>query len=363
MEMFNYKESSFELFNEGVEGVIEATKRTMEGIKDRKSYEELLKGLNETVAGIIVNNTPFAQKYEEEGAKVLKNPMVLKNENAIAQFNAFIAQVIYATIPMSASAKWGEEFMEVRQAGWGETARFLVSSNDLFQINEIAEGIVWGNLQPIYNNEVTVNASPIQVGTKVNFYAVASGNFDWGNFGLRAAVSFNSCTMIRAINALTSATTELGAAYTQAGISADTWTTMAQRISAANGGADVYALGTIGALGKAIPNTVGLQYGLGKEVMDKGYLDKYMGVRLIPLDNAIVPGTLNSSAKLLLADDRIYLLPLGHERPIKVLYEGDSIEVTRDALRSTDKTYAVNVTYRIGVAAVVGNKFGVITLE
>ena len=103
--------------------------------------------------------------------------------------------------------------------------------------------------------------------------------------------------------------------------------------------------------------------GIGKEVMDKGYLDKYMGVRLIPLDNAIVPGTLNSSAKLLLADDRIYLLPLGHERPIKVLYEGDSIEVTRDALHSTDKTYAVNVTYRIGVAAVVGNKFGVITLE
>ena len=44
MEMFNYRESSFELFNEGVEGAIEATKRTMEGIKDRKSYEELLKG-------------------------------------------------------------------------------------------------------------------------------------------------------------------------------------------------------------------------------------------------------------------------------------------------------------------------------
>ena len=362
MTMFNYRESESKLFNDIVDGAIEATKMAIEGVKDRKAYDEMNKLICENFAKYAVEGTRYADKYEEVGANLLKNPVIRKNKDVVENFNAVIAQIIYAVVPMSTSSRFGEEFMQVSQVGWGDSARFLISSNDLFQINEIAEGINWGVLQPIYNNEVTLNCSPITVGTSIDFYAVASGNFDWGNFGLRAGTSFNAYIMIRAINALTSVTANLGAAYTQAGVASDTWTTLAQRVSAANGGSGVYAVGTIGALGKALPSTVGLQYGLGKEVMDKGYLDKYLGVSMIPLDNAIRPGTVNSSAELLLADDRIYILGAANDHPIKVCFEGDTIEVEEDAAHTTDKCYAVEITYRVGVAAILGNKLGVITL-
>lgn len=363
MTMFAYRESENKVFNAIVDGAIEATKQTIEGVKDRKAYEEMNALISENFAKYGVGETRYASKFEAEGMNVLKNPIITRDKDVRANFDAVIAQIIYATIPMSTSSRFGEEFMQVSQVGWGDTARYLISSNDLFQINEIAEGVNWGVLQPIYNDEVTVNCSPITVGTSIDFYAVASGNFDWGNFGMRAGVSFNSYIMIRAINALTSVTANLGAAYSQAGVAQDTWTTLAQRVSAANGGADVYAVGTIGALGKALPNVVGLQYGLGKEMMDKGYLDKYMGVKLLPLDNAIRPGTVNSGAELLLADDRIYFLAAAHDHPIKTVFEGDSIQIEADAMHTTDKCYAITITYRVGVAAVLGNKFGVLSLN
>lgn len=363
MRMFNYKESGNETFNLVVDGIIAATRQSIEGVKDRKAYDEMISDLNENMVKYAVAETRYEGQYEKDGAKILKNPSISRNKNVRENFDAVIAEVINAVIPMSTSAKWGEEFMEVRQVGWGDTARFLISSNDLFQINEIAEGINWGVMQPIYNNEVTVNASPITVDTYVDFYEVAAGVFDWGNFGMRAGVSFNAYIMLRAINALTSAAAGLGAAYNQAGIASGTWTTLAQRVAAANGGSAVYALGTIGALGKALPTTVGLQYGLGEEVMDKGHLDKYMGVTLLPLDNAIRPGTVNSTAELLLGDDKIYMLPVGHDHPVKVVYEGNSVVIEENPERTTDKRYAITVQYRVGIAAVVGSKFGIITLE
>ena len=145
MTMFNYRESESKLFNDIVDGAIEATKMAIEGVKDRKAYDEMNKLICENFAKYAVEGTRYADKYEEVGANLLKNPVIRKNKDVVENFNAVIAQIIYAVVPMSTSSRFGEEFMQVSQVGWGDSARFLISSNDLFQINEIAEGIVWGN--------------------------------------------------------------------------------------------------------------------------------------------------------------------------------------------------------------------------
>lgn len=358
--MFNYNRSDDELFNAVVDGAVESVRLTLNGIEDRKAYEEMQSLINDKAVKLATVGTRYEKNYETEGAACLKNPNVAKN--CRANFDAVIAEIINAAIPMTTSKRFGETFMEIHQVGFGDTARFLISSNDLFKVNEVAEGVQRGVLQPIYNDEITVNASPIQIATAVDFYAVAAGNFDWGNFGLRAGYSFNGAIMLRAIAALASATTNLGAAYTQAGVTTNSWATLVSRVSAANGGAPVYALGTLPALNQCVPNTVGLQYGLGQEVAKEGFLDKYLSARLIPLDQFIVPGTVNGAATLGLKDDKVYLVAADQYKPIKVVYEGNSVVVEMDKDQTTDKTYRIWVTMRIGTAAVVGSKFGVITL-
>lgn len=358
--MFNYNRSDDELFNSVVDAAVESTRISLNGVENRAQYEADQKLINEQIVKYAVQGTRYESAFEKDGAAIMKNPMVVKA--CRANFDAVIAEIINAAIPMTTSKRFGDTFMEIHQVGWGDTARFLISSNDLFKVNEIAEGVQRGILQPIYNNEVTVDCGPIQIATAIDFYAVASGNFDWGNFGMRAGYSFNGAIMLRAIAALASATNNLGAAYSQAGVATNSWATLVSRVSAANGGASVYGLGTLVALNQCIPSTVGLQYGLGTEVSKEGFLDKYLGARLIPLDQFIVPGTVNSSAALGLKDDKVYLVAADQYKPVKVVYEGMSVVVEMDKDQTTDKTYRIWVTMRVGVAAVVGSKFGVITL-
>lgn len=358
MMLFNYVKSDEEMFNTIVDGAIESTRLAMEGNVNRKEYEDLQNDLNANIAKYLVEGTRYAAK----GSEALKDPNVTRNRSIREKFDAVIAQVINSVIPMTASRVYGESFMDIHQIGWGDTARFLVSSNDLWKVNEIAEGILRATLQPIYNDEITVNCGTVEIATSIDWYAVAAGVFDWGQFGLRAGRSFEGYIMLKAIAAMTSVGDELGAAYTAAGVSTDQWTTLVDRVSAANGGAAVYGLGTLAALNQVIPATVGLQYGLGEEVAKKGYLDMYLGSRLIPIDQFIVPGTVNTTAQLGVPTDVIYLVAADQYKPVKVVFEGDSVVVEAIPERTTDKVYGISIQMKIGVAAVVGSKMGIITL-
>lgn len=362
LSMFNYSKSDMEIFNDIVDGVNEAVRQNIVGIKDRKAYDELNQAINENVAKYLVSGTRYEAAYESQKSELLKNPMVTKNKGVKENFDAVLAQIITSAIPLTTSSRFGDTFMDVHQIGWGDTARFVVSSNDLFRVNEIAEGVNRGVLQPIYNNEFTVDCGPITISTGVDFYLVAAGNFDWGNFGMRAGASFNGYIMLKAIAALATAINNQSGAYTQAGISTNTWTTLVQKVGAANGGRPVYVLGTLTDLGQAIPQTVGLQYGLGEEVAKDGYLDKYLTAKLVPFDQFIVPGTVNSTADLGIENGKLYFIPGDNYKIIKTVYEGNSVVIEEDPVNTTDKFYGITVTYRVGVAAVVGNKIGVITL-
>lgn len=365
MTLFNYTKSEDENFNAIVEGVANSVARVLEGDCNSKEYFDIQSDINFSMAKYLVSGTRYESQFEKKGAEageLLKNPNVSRNKDVRANFNAIIAQIITTVLPMTTSRAYGEAFMDVHQVGWGDTARFIISSNDLFKVNEIAEGIHRATLQPIYNNEITVNCGTIEVATSIDWYAVAAGVFDWGQFGARAGRSFEGYILLKAIAAMSSATTELGSAYSASGVDTEQWSTLAERVSAANNGARVYALGTLTALNQAIPATVGLQYGLGNEVAKEGFLDKYLGVPLVVIDQVMVPGTVNTTAQLAIPADTIYLIAADQYKPVKVVFEGNSVVVEEIPEYSTDKTYGVSLQMKIGVAAIVGSKFGVITL-
>ena len=168
--------------------------------------------------------------------------------------------------------------------------------------------------------------------------------------------------MLKAIAALLSSFPKTGTPFAAAGISDNQWTTLAERVSSANGGADVYALGTLAALAKVFPSQTGLQYGLGQEIAKDGKLDRYLGVRLVPIDNYILPNTLNTTAVLGVPQNTIIMVAADSYKPVKVVFEGNSVSVEWDPTHTTDKTYRIGIQMRIGVAAIVGSAVGVITL-
>ena len=51
---------------------------------------------------------------------------------------------------------------------------------------------------------------------------------------------------------------------------------------------------------------------------------------------------------------------MGMYKPVKVVFEGNTVTVAEDARNTKDHTYALTIDMRIGVDVIVGSKFGAI---
>lgn len=361
LKMFNYNKKSDE-FNYIIDEAIQfaAAQKQNKPIENR---EERLAALNDAVIKYSVSGTRYESLYEAKGAEIFKDPRVQKNSDVLENFNAIIAEIINPILPMVSNEDFVRFFAEVRQIGWGDTARFVIKSNELYKVNEIAEGVLRGTMQIIHDDEMTINTKNVEIVTEVDFYQVASLNFDFGDFGLRAARSFEQYVFLKVIAALNTATAVNGAVYSASGFTKANWATIAQKVSAANGGSSVWAIGTLGALNNVVPSETGLQMGLGQRLADEGYLERFMGVRLVCLDPAFnTPYGVNTNGDLAFADDEIYFIAVGAYRPIGIVYEGDTLVVERDYTHTPDKTYRIKIGMRVGVGAVLGSKFGLLNL-
>lgn len=361
MTMFNYRQGS-QKFNDNIDESVALAAAKLEG-KVLANHDERVKNLCYTIMEDCFSGTRYEAAFADKGLELVKNPMATRNTEFRENFDAVIAQIINPILPMVSNVDFIRFLAEVRQVGFGDTARFIVRSNELYKVNEIASGVNRGILQPIHNDEITVNASPVEIAAEIDWYAVAAGVFDFGDFGLRAARSFEAFIFLKVVNAMTSATTKAGAAYSISGFSNSNWSTLAQRVSAASGGADVFAIGTLAALNQVVPAAAGLQYGLGQKMADQGYLDRYMGTRLICLDQALTFDSVNTTADFVVPNDKIYMLPVYGDKPVKIVYEGDQSVVEWIPDQCTDRTYRIRIQFRIGVAAIVGSKFATMSLS
>lgn len=154
------------------------------------------------------------------------------------------------------------------------------------------------------------------------------------------------------------------AGYMANGLTDENWLKVARLVKLANGGADVYALGTSIALASVLPDSAkGFRYGEDSAIVKDGFLPDYKNVPLIELGNALVPNTINGEPEVVLPDDIIYFLPLGMNKPIKVVMEGNTVSVEKAPLFAADHTYGFTVDMRMGMDAIVGSKAGAITLN
>ena len=363
-QTFSYNRQG-ENFNAIIDTAVEHAIQNMSGNKRSENYAEEQKNLNAAIVRYCLEGTRYADKYSENVLDAVKDPRVKKDATFRDNFNTVIAEIINAVVPMVSTPRYSDALAEVVQVGFGDTARFLAASNQLFKVNEIAEGVQRGVLQPIYNDEYTVNGTPVEIATAINWFQVAAGSFDWGMFGLRAGKSFESYIFLKMIQAMTSATALVGSGYSAAGMNDGNWDTLAERVRAANGGADVYAIGTVSAMGKVIPENNYLQIGLSPEWAKEGALSRYHSVPLVICPNVLKPTTINTTADLAIPTNLIYFIAADSYRPVKVVFFGDSVTVEEypfDA-GNADRSYGIKIEYRIGISAIVGSKFGTLTLE
>ena len=336
--------------------------RTSKEFANSEDYKMKNKLLSEAIAKYC-----FEENGKEyTGLDMLKNAMNRK-ASFKETFDTVVAAMITPILPKLTSDRY-QTLYDVTQVGFGDNAKYTVESNELFIVQEGAEGIARGGIQTMYNTEYTVKASKKTITVGLDWYHMASGVLDWGNWGLKIARSFEAyinASVIKSLEKVIKTPDELKshgiAGYVANGISDTNWLTVARNVRLANGDAPVYAMGTDLALAEVLPEaTEGFRFGSTDDYVVKGHLPMYKSVPLIGIDNALVPNTINGTPKTTVADDYIYMIALGGYKPVHVVFEGDTVQVNEDGVNSTDNTYAMTIDVRIGVDVIVGSKFGAI---
>lgn len=359
-KFFSYTRTADESFNSLVDCTLDLARNCYEG-KKAADYEAKNKDLLEAMGKKAVEGTAYAASFETEGLSIFNRPMVKNNSTVRDNFNAVIAQVVNCIVPEVVNDTFSRFIAEVHQVGYGETARFIIESNDLFKVNAKAEGVRKGVDQPMFDEEITVNASPVTIDACIDWYPFAAGVFDMGNFALKIARSFMAYIFLKSIKGMTKAMTIFGAAYKTNGVTPELFGTLRERVSAANGGMNVVAIGTAVALSE-LTLAGNFQVEIGEEMNKVGYLTQYLGVPVLALKNVLVPGTTNTTAKLALDDKKIYIVPVGGARPVKIVFEGNEISVSFNPDMTSDRRYGISVELRVGIEAVCGPKYGMIEL-
>lgn len=353
-----------------VDSILNLARQSYANKKDA-DYETKNRYVCGELAKYALQGSAFAADNGDQALENTKKIMA-RNGSFRERFNLILSQVVTAIVPEVNNDAFSRYIAEVHQIGYGDTSVFQIGSNDLFAVKEKAEGIRRGVDQPMFDDEITVNAHPVTIDAHIDWYPFAAGRVDMGNFALKIAKSFSAYVFIKAVKGMLAVSSEsgssdidtatkYGAAYTVNGVGAKNWGTLRERVSAANGGMGVIAIGTAVALSSASLEG-NYQVQIGEEMNKVGYLDQYLNTPLIAIDNVLVPGTTNTTAELALPDDRIFMVPVAGDKPVKIVFEGHEVAVEVDPEHTSDVRYGLSIEMRVGISAVCGSKYGTIKL-
>jgi hypothetical protein len=253
-------------------------------------------------------------------------------------------------------------YSEIRNAGFGDSFSFDIKPRDLFVISKSGHGQKQTEVHKQFDTTVTVVPVPHQITVEVALYRVLAGKESLAEFTAKAVKSIEAQMTVDTYNVFAAAMGNLalvGAspnAYMKvAGYSQDALISLAQRVSAWNGGQKVILAGTQRALQYILPNDANYRYDIESEFVKVGYIRTAFGYDTMVLPQLAAWGTPFTVA---LSDANVYFLCTGVNKPVKLCIEGSTLSnVTAPFDNSNltqDATFIKNWQAAVATNAIAG---------
>lgn len=145
-------------------------------------------------------------------------------------------------------------------------------------------------------------------------------------------------------------------------LSTDAVITLVDDIQRATG-EEVVIMGTKAALSKlnALEDIQWVSDDMKNERHTTGKIGIFMGVKLVEIPQAYAPNTTES---VLVDNAKLLFMPVGENRFIKLYNEGEAqVKEVSDGTTNMDGTMEYEYQMKMGVATIIGKKFGVWTIE
>ena len=271
-----------------------------------------------------------------------------------------------------------EPFAETVGVGFGETYQLTITSNDI----PIFQDSSWGASRNVptntfYAKDYVMNPSPRTAQVKFKWHQLISNGMDFGQFFANLTAGLYAKTMgmfSEAMVAATGDTTLIPTGLTTT-FSNVNWVTLANKVSAVNNVSvgNLIAFGGLVGLSKVLPKDAtgstnvnmdaAIATLLGADYIKSGYLGEFMGVRLMPLIDAVVPGTQNGNVTTVLPQNKIWMMASTGRKPLTIAMNEDTpITIEFDPEQSGDFMIGANVTVALDIVAVFASRVGVTSI-
>lgn len=311
------------------------------------------------------------ETFRQNQRQYLGDPSFLRVLAGIVR--EIITPILPATI--SGAMDWLAETVYVPM---GQTYELDVQSNDIF----LFEDDSWGASRSkpsnyLYSKSITLNPTLRTAKSTIKWYQLVGNNADLGRTFNAISAGMYSKIMGLWANALVNASnnTALVPANMKFTFSNTNWVNAAKRVAMLNNTSfrNVMAFGDVMALSHVLPNNANgqntnldaaLATMLGVDWARYGYLGDFMGVRLFPVDNVVVPGTQNTTIQEVLPNNTIWMTaaPTAAYKPVYIAFEeGTPITLTLDPSTAADQTIDIMVSFSVDVRPVLASRISVIS--
>lgn len=244
---------------------------------------------------------------------------------------AVISALVDMVLPESLIDSIGT-YTEFHTVGYGDSLSIAITPRDLFAVSKAGHAKRQGELKKQYAGQVTIVPVNHQISVYVDLFRVLAGLESLAEFMAKCAQSIETQMAYDAYAAFDTAMVALplvggdaNAFLRVAGYTQDSLISLAQKVTAYNGGRQAVIVGTKLALSKILPANGNYRYSLESDYVKLGFIRDFFGYSLIELPqvaNWATPFTLK------LDDTHIYVVSPSANKLIHLALGGDTLSYT-----------------------------------
>jgi hypothetical protein len=286
----------------------------------------------------------------------VSNPMI-----SWATF-AVVNQLVDLVLPDSLIDSIGM-YTDIRQIDWGDSASFEIKPRDLFVVSKAGRGMRTGEVHKQFNGQVTIVPVLRELTVQVSLYKVLAGKESLGDFVAKVIRSLETEMTRDAYTTFNTAMTNLSASgdtkLKYAGYSQTDLITLAQKVSAWNGGQKAVIVGTPVALLSVLPADANYRYTLESDYVRIGYINTMASYDIMSIPQV---ADWSSPFKLLLDDTRLYVVSPSANKILKMVVEGSTLSNVDGPFANANLTQNATMYKAWGTAVATNAVAGVMTL-
>lgn len=343
--------------------------------KEHKDYNETSKNYQQKkfLFCAAVANQAMGKPAPETFDKEKQNRNYATNAAFWQAYNSIDVEVVSPLLPTVFDDISAGGLLNIVDVPLGTTLEVNVQSNDFFPFEDMS----WGSSKAttknyLYSHTVTLNPTMYACNATIKWYQdVVDG--DAGRYYAAIMKGMWNKIYAKFMGELLTASSNsmyIPSAYQANTYTSDNLTTVKTAVAIGNGVGfeQLVIFGDPMATSKIIPDDgtpgamVGLQYGLGREWFENGFLPVVGRSKVAQVMPVPVPGTQNSTLEQIGLGNNLFITANRGNAPIYLaLASGTPITIVTTPEHTADFTIDINVSVAMDVKPVFGDKVGMIT--